>query len=111
MAMPGDWTLHYNAGCTDNYATTAMTFKPDGTWSMPSWGYTGQWVEVSGEIIFNFNVTGSKTIYAGNVAGSVAAGILSTFTGVTGCWYLTKEGAAPAKTAGPSIDPSGKPTT
>jgi hypothetical protein len=108
MALPGDWKLYYESSTSTSYASTDMTFKADGTWYMPDFGYNGHWVEESGEVIFNFD--NSRTIYAGNIAGGAAVGILSTFTGVSGFWYLLRQGAAAAKKAGPSLDPAGKPT-
>ena len=75
---------------------------------MPSVGYKGQWVEVSGEIIFDFPTSG--TIYAGNIAGHAAVGIMATFSGKTGCWYLTQPAGTAAKSETPALDPSGKPS-
>jgi hypothetical protein len=108
MALPGNWKLYYKATTSTSYASTDMTFKSGGTWSMPSFGYTGQWVEESGEMIFNFD--SSKTIYAGNIVDGAAVGILTTFTGVNGFWYLLRQGAAAARQEGPGIDPAGNPS-
>jgi hypothetical protein len=107
MALPGNWKLFYEASTSTSYSSTEMIFKADGTWSMPSFGYTGHWVEESGEVIFNFDT--SKTVYAGNIAGGAAVGIILFLTNATGFWYLLSEGAAAAKKESPSIDPAGNP--
>jgi hypothetical protein len=85
-----------------------MTFNSDGTWVIGAFGLNGQWVEGSGELIFNF--AGLATVYAGNVVSSAAVGISTTFGGSTGCWYLTKQGlaAAAGQKGAPSADPSGR---
>jgi hypothetical protein len=110
MAIPGNWTLHYDWFCTGNYASTDMIFKSDGSFTLPSFGYDGRWVEVSGELIFNFS--GAPTVYAGHVVGGAAVGAMTTFVaGEIGCWYLIQEGVASRdaqKAATPSLDPSGK---
>jgi hypothetical protein len=107
MAIPGNWTLHFDWFCTGNYATTDMTFNADGSWTMSAFGYTGRWSEVSGEFVFNFS--DAPTVYSGNFVVNAAVGAMTTFNaGETGCWYLLRSGAVAAKKDVPSYDPAGK---
>jgi hypothetical protein len=110
MAIPGNWTLHFDWFCTGNYAATDMTFNADGSWTMSAFGYTGRWSEVSGELVFNFS--GLPTVYSGNFVVNAAVGAMTTFNpGENGCWYLLRKVAATAQKVAPSHDPAGKPTS
>lgn len=90
MAVPGTWTLHYDWGCEGLYSSTPMTINADGTWSNGE-GFTGQWVAVAGELMFQFD--NLQTTYAGNLADLSVTGIQSTFSGLDGCFYMLQEGA------------------
>ncbi|MFL6231896.1 MAG: hypothetical protein ACJ76N_02060 [Thermoanaerobaculia bacterium] len=105
MAIPGNWQIHFDWGCTGTYLSVGITFDPGGTWN--SGIFNGQWVELNGEVIFNF--VGLATVYAGNVSGGAAVGIMSTFSGSNGCWYMVKQDVPAAKAAAPSHDLAGKP--
>lgn len=105
MAIPGNWQIFFDWGCTGHYSSVGITFAPGGTWT--SAPFNGQWVELNGEVIFNF--AGLATVYAGNVSGGAAVGISSTFSGSNGCWYMVKQDVPAAKKAAPSHDLAGKP--
>jgi len=93
MAVPGSWTLFYDWGCGGNYGTTPMTINANGTWSNGQ-GYTGAWAQSAGMLIFQFN--NSKTTYGGNLASKSVTGIMSTFAGGNGCFYMLEAGAPTA---------------
>lgn len=96
MAIPGSWTLFYSWGCGTSYASTSLTINTNGTWSNGQ-GYTGKWVLTEGMFLQIFN--GSTTVYGGNTSGNIIAGTMTTFTGLTGCWYAKKAGVTPLKGA------------
>ena len=108
MAIPGSWTLYYDWGCDGGYGSTPMTINADGTWSNGE-GYNGQWVAAAGELMFQFS--NSQVTYAGNLASQSVTGISSTFSGLTGCFYMLQEGApaefAAARRAEGKSDSSG----
>lgn len=66
-----------------------MTLNANGTWSSGQ-GYSGQWVQVAGLLIFKFN--NGNTTYAGNLADRSITGIQSTFAGLNGCFYMLQSG-------------------
>jgi hypothetical protein len=87
MSLPGVWTLHYSWGATSSYAQTALTFKPDGTFSGAG---NGKWRQRDGTVLLSFD--GGPAKYGGTVDGSVGSGAMSTFAGLAGTWYLTRQG-------------------
>lgn len=95
MAIEGQWTLHYGWGCTGNYGQAGITFNNNGTFSIPSQNYTGKWTQQDGMILFQFDT--SKTTYGGNFAGNAMVGLMSTFTGLNGCWYAIRMGSTIAE--------------
>jgi hypothetical protein len=110
MAVSGSWILHYSWGCTSGYAQSNITFNTDGTFggSLP-----GKWVQQDGTLLLSFDTGPAR--YGGTVDGNVASGAMSTFGGLNGCWYLTKQGTtgfaeAAAEDAGEqqSHDPAGQ---
>jgi len=108
MSVSGNWTLHYSWGCSNNYSQNAMTFNANGTFGG---GLPGKWVQQDGTLLLSFDTGPAK--YGGTVDGNVGSGAMSTFGGLNGCWYLTKQGtlgiAAPAAVAEhkQSHDPAG----
>jgi len=70
-----------------------MTVSADGTWTNGE-GASGLWVEAAGMFLFTFN--NSETTYAGNLASQSITGISTTFTGLTGCFYMFQEGVPTA---------------
>jgi hypothetical protein len=96
MALPGNWTLFYDWGCDGGYGTTPVTVSADGTWTNGE-GSSGLWVEAAGMFLFTFNEL--ETTYAGNVASQSITGISTTFSGLTGCFYMLQEGVPTAFTA------------
>ncbi len=46
----GEWTLHFDWGCTRNYSQAPMTLVGDGTLSLPP-NRTAKWVENDGKIM------------------------------------------------------------
>jgi hypothetical protein len=103
MAIPGSWTLFYSWGCGTSYGSTAWTFNANGTWS--GGGYTGKWVQIEGMLLFNFDA--GATTYGANVAGNIVAGTMTTFAGLTGCWYAKKSGVTPLTAAKQVADVAG----
>ena len=106
MPAPGNWTLFYDWGCSGSYGSTTMTVNGNGTWSNGQ-GYTGLWVEVAGMFLFKFN--NSSTTYASNMADLSATGIMTTFGGLSGCFYMLEAHAptAFAELAADQADSSG----
>jgi len=94
MALPGSYVLHYSWGCTNNYAQTNITLNADGTFSGPG---AGAWRLRDGTLQLAFDTGPAK--YGGTVDGGVASGAMSTFAGLNGCWYLTKQGLVGARAA------------
>jgi hypothetical protein len=85
--------LFYDWGCDGGYGSTSMTVNGDGTWSVGE-GYTGQWVQAAGMFLFKFD--NSQTTYAGNNSSQSITGISTTFSGLTGCFYMLQEGVPTA---------------
>jgi hypothetical protein len=101
MSVSGNWILHFSWGCTNNYGQANITFNSDGTFSG---SLPGKWVQQDGTLLLSFDTGPAR--YGGTVDGNVGSGASSTFAGLNGCWYLTKEGtmgimAAPAAAPGP----------
>jgi len=87
MTVSGNWTLHYSWGCTDNYGQVNIAFNTDGTFGG---ALGGKWVQQDGTLLLGFN--GGPAKYGGTLDGNVGVGSSSTFAGLDGCWYLTREG-------------------
>jgi len=107
MAVTGNWTLFYDWDSNGTYNSASMTVNVGGTFSTGS--YTGQWIQVAG--MFMFTINSSETTYAGNLASKSITGIMTTFTGSTGSFYMLQEGAPTsltARTTTPQRDEAGK---
>lgn len=89
MTITGNWVLHYSWGATSVYGQTPITFNGDGSFSGP---YTGKWRKQSGTVMLSFD--GGPAKYGGTVNGNVGSGAMTTFAGLDGCWYLSKEGTS-----------------
>jgi hypothetical protein len=89
MSLSGNWTLHYSWGGSSNYTPNPITFRPDGTFggALP-----GKWRQRDGTVMLAFDSGPAK--YGGTVDGSVGSGAMSTFAGLSGCWYLTRQGTS-----------------
>jgi len=85
--ISGNWVLHFSWGCTGSYSPVNITFNSNGTFTG---GANGKWVQQDGTILLAFDTGPAK--YAGNVDGNVGVGTMSTFSGLDGCWYLSKQG-------------------
>lgn len=85
--VSGNWILHFSWGCGNNYSQLNMTFNNNGTFSGP---LSGKWVQQDGTLLLSFDTGPAK--YGGSVDGNVGSGASSTFAGLNGCWYLTKQG-------------------
>ncbi len=87
MSVSGNWLLHYSWGCSNNYSPDNITFNSNGTFggTLP-----GKWVQQDGTLLLSFDTGPAK--YVGTVDGNVGSGAMSTFAGLNGCWYLTKQG-------------------
>lgn len=87
MAISGTWTLHFSWGCTGSYSPATIVFNSDGTFAG---NFTGKWRQQSGTIMWIYDTGPAK--YGGTVNGNVGSGEMSTFAGLDGCWYLSKQG-------------------
>jgi class 3 adenylate cyclase len=89
MSVSGNWILHFSWGCTNSYSQSNVTFNANRTFggTLP-----GKWVQQDGTLLLSFDTGPAK--YGGTVDGNVGSGAMSTFAGLNGCWYLTKEGTA-----------------
>jgi hypothetical protein len=87
MSLPGAWMLHYSWGATSSYSQTTLTLNPDGTFSGAG---NGKWRLRDGTVLLSFDSGPAK--YGGTVDGSVGSGAMSTFAGLSGAWYLTRQG-------------------
>jgi hypothetical protein len=96
MAVPGNWTLHYDWNSTGTYASTSMTIAPNNTFTVGE-GYSGTWVQVAGILMFQFD--NIKTTYAGDLADKSVTGINTTFSGLNGSFYMLEAGALSAMQA------------
>jgi hypothetical protein len=89
MTVTGNWTLHFSWGATSSYGQTAIIFNGDGTFSGP---YAGKWRQKSGTVMLSFD--GGPAKYGGTVNGNIGSGAMTTFAGLDGVWYLSKEGTS-----------------
>jgi len=89
MTLSGNWTLHFSWGCTGNYSQSALVINGDGTFGGQ---FTGKWRQRDGTLMLSYDTGPAK--YGGTVVGNVGSGLMSTFEGLDGCWYLTKEGTS-----------------
>ncbi|HEY3710705.1 MAG TPA: glycoside hydrolase family 43 C-terminal domain-containing protein [Amycolatopsis sp.] len=87
MTTVGDWTLHYSWGNASNFAQTPISLKSDGTLSGPG---AGSWRQQDGTLQLSFDTGPAK--YGGTVDANVASGAMSTFAGLTGSWFMLKQG-------------------
>jgi Zn-dependent metalloprotease len=87
LKISGNWILHYSWGPTNNYALVSLTFNSNGTFSG---GATGKWSQQDGTLLLSFDSGPAK--YAGTLDGNIGTGAMSTFSGLEGCWYLSKQG-------------------
>jgi hypothetical protein len=85
--ISGNWTLHYSWGPSNAYSQSAITFNVNGTFSGAA---NGKWQQQDGTLLLSFDTGPAK--YGGNVDANIGAGAMSTFSGLNGCWYLTKAG-------------------
>jgi len=83
----GNWILHYSWGPSSAYSTANITFNADGTLggALP-----GKWVQQDGTLLMSFDKGPAK--YVGTVDGNIGSGAMTTYAGLDGCWYLTKQG-------------------
>jgi hypothetical protein len=88
MSISGNWILHYSWGPTSNYNQAPIQFNSNGTFV--NGAATGKWLQQDGTLLLSFDNGPAK--YAGNVDGNIGSGAMSTFSGLNGCWYLTKQG-------------------
>jgi hypothetical protein len=87
MTISGNWTLHYSWGGTSSYAQTTLTFNADHTFGG---SYTGKWRQQNGTVMLTFD--GGPAKYGGTVNGAVGSGVMSTFSGLDGTFYLSQAG-------------------
>jgi hypothetical protein len=103
MSVVGQWTLHYDWGCSGNYSQAGITFNNNGTFNS---GSAGKWVQTDGMILFRFD---NSTAYGGNVVGNAMVGTSLSFDGSKGCWYAIRVGSTTmsAEERKPEFDESG----
>lgn len=89
MAVPGNWTLFYDWGSDGTYAIATFTFNNDGTFTDGA-GLDGIWFRHAHMLIFKFD--NFETTYAGKLAGLSVTGVMSTFDGLEGFFYMLQEG-------------------
>ena len=51
---------------------------------------TGKWQQQDGTVLLSFD--GGPAKYAGTIDGNLGSGAMTTFAGLDGCWYLSKQG-------------------
>jgi hypothetical protein len=86
--VSGNWVLHYSWGPTYTYAQTAVAFNADGTFKAGT--LMGRWQQQDGTLLLSFDTGPAK--YAGTINANVGSGGMSTFTGLDGAWYISKQG-------------------
>jgi len=112
MSVSGPWILHFSWGCSNVYLQSQIDFNAGGTFGGQ---FTGKWVQQDGTLLLSYD--GGPAKYGGTVDGNVGSGAMSTFGGLNGCWYLSRQGTAgvpvgdAAETAGqrPTHDAAGNP--
>ena len=85
--ISGNWVLHYSWGPTQTYAQVSLSFNSNGTFAG---GEPGRWQQQDGTVLLSFDRGPAK--YAGTVDGNIGSGAMSTFAGLDGTWYLSKQG-------------------
>lgn len=89
MTITGNWTLFYDWSSDGSYSKTTMTVNAGGTFTDGE-GHSGKWVQISGMFMFTFNNT--ETTYSGNWTSKSITGIATTFSGLTGSFYMLQSG-------------------
>ena len=87
MAVSGNWIGHFSWGATENYGQFNITFNANGTFSG---AFNGHWHQQHGTLLMSFNTGPAK--YGITLCGNVGTGAITTFAGLNGAAYLTKEG-------------------
>jgi hypothetical protein len=85
--ISGNWVLHYSWGPTQTYSQVVLAFNANGSFSG---GATGKWQQQDGTLLLSFDTGPAK--YAGTIDANIGSGAMSTFQGLDGCWYLSKQG-------------------
>jgi len=85
--VSGNWILHYSWGPTNNYSQSSIVFNSNGTFGGAA---TGKWQQQDGTLLLSFDSGPAK--YGGTIDANIGSGAMSTFGGLNGCWYLTKQG-------------------
>jgi len=86
LPVAGKWILHFDWFCDGNSGSTNMIVNSDGSWRMPHFDYTGQWVK--GRRIFLFTFDGIGTTYSGVICDNKIKGIMTSWDGIQGCFYM-----------------------
>ena len=79
--------MHYSWGPTQTYSQVGLAFNGNGTFAG---GATGRWQQQDGTVLLSFD--GGPAKYAGTIDGNLGSGAMTTFAGLDGCWYLSKQG-------------------
>jgi len=104
--VSGNWVLHYSWGPTSNYSQSSIVFNNNGTFGGAA---SGKWQQQDGTLLLSFDTGPAK--YGGTIDANIGSGAMSTFGGLNGCWYLTKQGTTgiAAEMALSSHDAAGNP--
>jgi hypothetical protein len=86
VPVVGKWTLYYDWNCDGKYYSTTMKVESGGSWAMPKFNYTGDWVK--GRRIFMFTFDNTLTTYSGVIFDREIRGIMTTWSGLQGCFYM-----------------------
>jgi Zn-dependent metalloprotease len=89
--VSGNWVLHFSWGPTANYTQSSIVFNSNGTFAGAT---TGKWQQQDGTLLLSFDTGPAK--YGGTIDANIGSGAMSTFSGLNGCWYLTKAGTTGA---------------
>jgi hypothetical protein len=86
LTIVGKWILFYDWNCDGKYYSTTMKVESGGSWAMPKFNYTGEWV--TGRRIFMFTFDNTLTTYSGVICDKEIRGIMTTWSGLQGCFYM-----------------------
>jgi GH24 family phage-related lysozyme (muramidase) len=85
----GEWTLHFDWGCTDSPDQATIYFDDDGTFRVSDESGPGKWTQLENTITWQYD-QGEHAIYEGTLDGSHMEGTMSNDKPETGCWTADK---------------------
>lgn len=78
MNIQGTWAVYFDWYANNQVGVTTIVLDTDGTFTTTQ-KYTGLWINVAGMIVLRFGGKNITTVYAGNIAGDYATGVVGTF--------------------------------